>query len=217
MFAAAPAMKPVRLLVFAKAPRAGFAKTRLIPALGAVGAAALARRMLDDTLAAAVAAAVGPVELVATPHVCTLAWRDVALPAGIAVTDQGEGDLGRRMARAVRRTTGRGEAALLIGTDCVDLGPAVLRTAAAALRTHDAVIHPSTDGGYVLLGLSRFHPRLFNGIAWSTETVAAVTIERLREIGWSLHVGDAMHDIDVPDDLRHLPIALSARDRPARP
>jgi len=54
--------------------------------------------MLDDTLAAALAAAVGPVELVATPHVGTLARRDVALPAEITVTDQGEGDLGQRMA-----------------------------------------------------------------------------------------------------------------------
>lgn len=206
------AAKPVRILVFAKAPRPGFAKTRLVPTLGTAGAAALARRMLDDTLAAALAAAVGPVELVATPQVGTLAWRDIALPAGITVTDQGEGDLGQRMARAARRTAERGEAALLIGTDCVELGPAVLCAAAATLRTHDAVIHPSTDGGYVLLGLSRFHPRLFSGIAWSTETVAAVTVARLRKIGWSLHVGDAMHDIDVPADLRHVPALPLPRD-----
>ncbi|NMG14732.1 TIGR04282 family arsenosugar biosynthesis glycosyltransferase [Aromatoleum bremense] len=216
MPAEAATAKPVRILVFAKAPRPGFAKTRLIPALGAAGAAALARRMLDDTLAAAVAAAVGPVELVATPPICTRAWSDVALPAGIAVTDQGEGDLGRRMARAVRRTAERGEAALLIGTDCVDLSPAVLRAAAAALRTHDAVIHPSTDGGYVLLGLARFSPQLFSDIAWSTETVAAVTITRLCALGWSLHVGKAMHDIDVADDLRHVPAGRADGDGPAR-
>lgn len=206
------AAKPVRILVFAKAPRPGFVKTRLVPALGIVGAAALARRMLDDTLAAALAAAVGPVELVATPHVGTLAWRDIALPAEITVTDQGEGDLGQRMARAAQRTAERGEAALLIGTDCVELGPAVLRAAAATLRTHDAVLHPSTDGGYVLLGLSRFHPRLFSGIAWSTETVAAVTLARLREIGWSLHVGETMHDIDVPGDLQHVLALPPPRD-----
>lgn len=217
MPADAAALKRVRILVFAKAPRPGFAKTRLIPALGAAGAAALAHRMLDETLAAAIAAAVGPVELVATPPVGTLAWSDVALPAGITVTDQGEGDLGARMARAVRRTVERGEAALLIGTDCVDLGPAMLRVAAAALRTHDAVLHPSTDGGYVLLGLARFHPGLFRDIAWSTETVAAVTIARFREIGWSVHVGDVMHDIDVPGDLQHLLAVRAGREGPPGP
>jgi len=208
-------MKPVRIIIFAKAPRPGFAKTRLIPALGAAGAAALARQMLDDTLAAALGAVLGTVELCVTPHPLSSSWRALELPPGIELTAQGDGDLGLRMFRAARRAARRGEAALLIGTDCVGMDPALLRGAADALREADAVIHPSSDGGYVLLGLARFSPRLFDGIAWSTDGVAATTTARIRALGWSLHVGATMHDVDVADDLRHLAAQSSESDSEA--
>lgn len=195
------AVPPTRVIVFAKAPLPGFAKTRLIPALGAEGAARLARKMLDATLAVALAARIGPVELCAVPPIADPAWRGIALPAGVEFTAQGDGDLGRRLARAAARSPGGGERALLVGTDCPRMSPAVLREAAGRLREVDAVIHPSADGGYVLLGLARFSPRLFDAIAWSTPTVAATTIARIQALGWSLAVGETLHDIDEPADL----------------
>lgn len=192
-----------RIVIFAKAPLAGQAKTRLIPALGEQGAAALAERMLRDTVAHAVAAGLGVPELCASPGPGAAAW-DGLLPPEVEMTDQGIGDLGERLARAAERVVGGGSAVLLVGTDCPTLDAGRLRAAAVELATHDAVIYPATDGGYVLLGLARFDASLFRGIAWSTDTVARDTIARVCARGWSLHVGDTLHDIDEPADLLHL-------------
>jgi uncharacterized protein len=198
-------MSTVRTLVFAKAPRPKLAKTRLIPELGAEGAAALARRMLHHTLASAMAASIGPVELCAAPAVEDPAWQGVLLPAEISCSVQGEGDLGDRLARHARRVLAGGERVLLVGTDCVELDAARLRAAAQALRDHDCVLHPTFDGGYALLGLRRFHNSLFTDIAWSTDSVAATTLARIEQLGWSLHRAERLQDIDEPTDLQHLP------------
>jgi len=205
-----------RIVVIAKAPQPGRVKTRLIPALGAEGAAALAARMLACTLVAAFEAAgaadtadpaLGVVELCASPAPGDPAWQGVVVPAGLRWSAQGEGDLGARMAGAARRVLAGGERVLLIGTDCPALDAACLRTAAEALDEVEAVIVPSFDGGYVLLGLRRFDPSLFEGIAWSTSTVAAATRVRLDALAWSYQVLPALQDIDVPADLVHLPSA----------
>jgi uncharacterized protein len=198
-------MQPVRTLVLAKAPRPGFAKTRLIPRLGEAGAAALARRMLDHMLASASSAGIGPVELCASPAVTEDAWGDIVLPAGISCSTQGDGDLGDRMARHARRIIQAGESLLLVGTDCIELDAHTLRAAAHALQDHDCVMHPTFDGGYALLGLRRYDDSLFTQIAWSTDSVARITIERVAQLGWSFHQAEMLHDIDEPADLRHLP------------
>lgn len=202
-------MKPTRTIIFAKAPQPGFAKTRLIPALGAEGAAELARQMLFNTLREAIAAETGAVELCVTPAIhhpaWHPAWRGIQLPANIGISDQGEGDLGARLACAVQRGLAHDEPVLLIGTDCVEMSAPLLRSAATALKHKDAVIYPATDGGYALLGLARFHPLLFEDMAWGTDSVAAETIGRVGRLGWSLKIGVPLHDIDEPDDLRHLP------------
>lgn len=198
-------MQPVRTLIFAKAPRPGLAKTRLIPRLGAEGAAALARRMLDHMLANALEAAIGPVELCASPAVSDVAWQGIALPDGITCSAQGEGDLGTRLARHAQRVVANGEALLLVGTDCIELTAEALRGAARALQSHDTFMHPASDGGYALLGLRRYEDRLFSNIQWSTDSVARSTIERIESLGWSLLRGAVVHDIDEPTDLQHLP------------
>lgn len=198
-------MQPVRTIIFAKAPHPGLAKTRLIPALGEEGAARLALRMLDSTLASALTAELGPVELRVTPALGTAVWQGITLPSSILARDQGEGDLGARLARATELAIERGEAVLLIGTDCVEMSAALLHTAAAALQRHDAVLYPTADGGYALLGLTRYHPTLFSDIAWSTDTVAFDTTCRIVRLGWSLYQGPMLHDVDEPDDLVRLP------------
>jgi len=196
-------MNAVRIVVFAKAPVPGRVKTRLIPALGETGAAQLAERMLEQALQQALAAAVGPVELCMSPAPDAPEWAGITLPAGIDISDQGEGDLGARMARPAQRAVARGEAVLLTGTDCPDLSAARLRVAAAQLAAHDAVLHRAEDGGYPLLGLRAFDATLFEKMPWSTPAVADLTLERITALGWTVWVGDTLRDIDEPADLVH--------------
>jgi hypothetical protein len=197
--------QPPRIVIFAKAPLAGLAKTRLIPALGAQGAARLAAALLEHAVAQALASGVGPVELCVTPAPTDPLWSGLAPQATLNWSDQGDGDLGERMARAARRTLEAGEPVLLMGTDCPDLTAGHIREAAASLTAADATLVPAFDGGYVLLGLNRFDASLFAGIAWSTASVAQVTRARVEQLGWSLQTLPALHDIDDPADLRWLP------------
>lgn len=194
-----------RIVIFAKAPVAGLAKTRLIPALGAQGAARLAASMLTHAVDQALASGVGPVELCMTPEPQDPRWSGlVSRSASLSLSDQGQGDLGERMARAARRTLQAGQPVLLMGTDCPDLTAERIRSASESLQASDTVVVPAFDGGYVLLGLKRFDDRLFCDIAWSTSSVAAVTRSRIEQLGWSLATMPALHDIDEPDDLRWL-------------
>jgi hypothetical protein len=196
-----------RIVIFAKAPVAGRVKTRLIPALGAEGAARLAGEMLERTLEEALATG-HAVELCGEPDATE--WLEPR--PGLALTAQGEGGLGERLARAAERVL-REEPALLVGADCPELGRDRLRAAAAALEDHDAVIHPAHDGGYALLGLRGFEGSVFQGIAWSTSAVAEQTMRKIEGLGWSLQVGETLRDIDEPGDLAHL---ASSRRKPGR-
>jgi rSAM/selenodomain-associated transferase 1 len=193
-----------RIIIFAKAPLPGFAKTRLIPALGATGAAELAQQMLFNTLHEAISAEIGTVELCVTPAIHHPAWRGIPFPKGIEISDQGEGDLGARLALASERALAKAEQVLLIGTDCVEMSGGLLREAAQILQEHDAVIHCTADGGYALLGLRRYNPFLFSDMPWSTDAVADITIARIGQLGLSLHVGQILHDVDEPQDLKYL-------------
>ncbi|MGP1683889.1 MAG: TIGR04282 family arsenosugar biosynthesis glycosyltransferase [Giesbergeria sp.] len=197
-----------RIVIMAKAPVPGLCKTRLIPALGPGGAARLAARMLLHTVKIAFDAHIGPVEICAAPSASHPAWQSIALPASLQWSEQGEGDLGARMAAAVRRTLARGEHALLIGTDCPALDAASLQSAAQALTTHDAALVPTADGGYALLSLARFHAGIFANMPWSTPAVAQQTLERFAKDGWRVQLGPVLHDIDEPADLAHLPPSL---------
>jgi len=196
----------VRLLIFAKAPQAGQVKTRLIPALGAQGAAELARQMLRHTLREALAAQIGPVELCMSPAPHDLAWRGVAIPRTVLRSAQGGGDLGERMARAVLRvTTQRRQSVLIMGTDCPGLTAARLTEAAEQLQSHDAVLVPAFDGGYVLMGLKAPCPALFTQMRWSTPSVASETLRRMAALQLRVWQAPPLHDMDEPADLAHLP------------
>lgn len=197
-------MKVVRIVILAKAPLPGFAKTRLISALGAQGAAELARQFLQHMLQRALAARLGPVELCVTPGAADPVWQTMSLPTGLEMTDQGDGDLGERMARAARRVIDAGASVLLTGTDCPALGVAQLQQAAASLQHADATLIPAFDGGYVLLGLNRFDPSLFSNMVWSTGSVATDTLRRLQQLAWRVITQAPLHDIDEPADLRWL-------------
>jgi rSAM/selenodomain-associated transferase 1 len=203
-------MKPMRIVIFAKEPQPGFSKTRVIPALGAQGAATLAKLLLARMLQAAIASEVGVVELCVTPWSSEEVWRKMGVPVSVQLTDQGDGDLGVRMARAAQRVIDAGESVLLVGTDCPQLDAGQLQIAALALQGADAALIPALDGGYVLLGLNQYDASIFSGIAWSTSSVAAATQERLQALQWRVQTLAPLHDIDEPADLQYLPAALSS-------
>ncbi|HYW03599.1 MAG TPA: TIGR04282 family arsenosugar biosynthesis glycosyltransferase [Gammaproteobacteria bacterium] len=192
-----------RIAVFARAPRPGRVKTRLAPAIGQRGAAALHRQLVRHTVRTAVAAGIGSVTLYCTPDTrdaLFLACRR-ELRAGLA-RQQGAG-LGERMFRALREQTRGDRPALLVGSDCPGVDPAYLCSALSALEAgHDTVLGPSTDGGYVLIGTRRPRPGLFRGIRWGDATVLRSTLRRLDRARASYRLLPARSDIDSPADLR---------------
>lgn len=195
------------LIVFAKAPVAGQAKTRLIPALGADGAAHLAERLLWHTLAHVRALPLTHLELCVAPDAThpVFAQAQGSLSQRLLLTPQGEGDLGQRMHRALSRALERHDKALLIGTDAPTLNTDVLATAGAALDQHDAVFVPALDGGYALIGLTRPAPELLLDMTWSTPQVMADTRARAHRHGWRWAELAPVADIDEPADLANLP------------
>ena len=200
------------LIVFAKAPVAGQAKTRLIPALGAEGAANLAEKLLLHTLQQAGELSVGHLELCVSPDAQHPAFERAqsAAPGRWHLTLQGDGDLGERMHRAMTRGLTLHSQVLLMGTDAPGLTTVVLQMAQQALTQHDAVFVPAFDGGYALVGLTRPTPALFLDMTWSTSQVMAQTRERARQAGLQWAELAPVADIDVPDDLIHLPTSFLA-------
>jgi rSAM/selenodomain-associated transferase 1 len=202
----------VAVAILARAPVAGQAKTRLIPALGAEGAANLQRWLLQRTVAMALVADVGPVTLwcAGDPRHADFALCRAFGSVGLRL--QPEGDLGRRMSEALRQSpTPAGT--LVIGTDCPALGVAHLRDAASRLADHDAVVVPAEDGGYVLIGTRSPPPAVFDEVEWGTERVMAQTRRRLAALGCRWSEPATLWDVDRPADLERLlafcPEALS--------
>jgi uncharacterized protein len=198
------AASAVSVAVLAKAPVPGLAKTRLVPVLGAEGAARLAGRFIERAVATATAAGIGPVTLWAAPDLRHPAFAGVSALREIALAEQPAGDLGARMLAAIAAAGGRGPA-IVIGTDCPALLPEHLRAAAAALADGiDVAIIPVEDGGYALIGMRRAEPALFAGMAWSTPTVMAQTRRRLARLGLTWREPARLWDVDLPADLARL-------------
>jgi rSAM/selenodomain-associated transferase 1 len=192
----------VAIAILAKAPLPGLAKTRLVPVLGADGAANLQARFIAHTVTTAQSAALGPVALWATPEQYHPLFQTIAASLGVALAAQPEGDLGARMMAALAAARGP---AIVVGTDCPALTPEHLRAAARALLDGiDVVIIPVDDGGYGLVGMQRPQPALFAGMTWSTSSVMAETRRRLGRLGLSWREPARLWDVDVPADLERL-------------
>ncbi len=193
-----------RLIIFARYPVAGVAKTRLIPKLGAERAAQLHRRMTENIVQVACSScAEGQVTLYFTGaskrKFC--AWLGDALD----YKKQPGGDLGRRICQAFSEAFNSGvERVIVIGSDVPGITPAVIQQAEEALIEHDIVIGPAIDGGYYLLGLARPVPDLFTGIHWGTGSVLAQSLSIINNLGLSVKKLRTLHDVDRPSDLDHL-------------
>jgi rSAM/selenodomain-associated transferase 1 len=186
----------IPVCVFAKPPIAGRVKTRLASTIGAGPAAELAAAMLSDTWAK-VFSTPGAQPVLATTE-------DGEFPAtvrGGALWLQGEGDLGARLERVLRRGIDTAGAAIAVGADSPLLSSDHLARAIASLAAADAVIGPALDGGYYLLGLRCCPPGLFSEIPWSTPETRQRTEERLRRRGMSITELEPLQDVDVAEDL----------------
>lgn len=204
------------IVIFARAPRPGTVKTRLIPLLGPQGAAALHARMVKRALATARNAALGSVELHCAPDCEDDFLRFCGNRYRADLIAQVEGDLGTRMAAAARMALAVHARVLLMGSDCPALTARHLRAANQALLDGAAAaLAPTEDGGYALLGLRHSDQRLFDGIAWGGETVLADTRARLRELAWRWHELDTLWDIDRPEDYQRLVESRLLDEHPA--
>jgi rSAM/selenodomain-associated transferase 1 len=193
------------VIIFARAPRPGAVKTRLIPLLGAEGAAALHARLVERTLETARAASFRRIELHGTPDINDPFFRFCAGHFAVALAAQAGDDLGARMLAALESVLATHPRALLLGSDCPALSARHLRQADRALREGtDAVFVPCEDGGYALIGLQRPEARLFGGIAWGGENVMADTRTRLTGLGWRWRELETLWDVDRPEDYRRL-------------
>jgi len=195
-------LRPYRLIVFTRYPEEGRVKTRLIPALGPKGAAALHERMVRHTLAEADEARRDcGIELeVRVDGAGASAMAQVFGPR--QYVPQGEGDLGARLDRAT--TDAFDDAcggAVLIGTDCPALGSRHIVEAIRLLSRLDVVIGPAADGGYYLIGMVRRHNALFRGIEWGTQRVLEATVQTARRLGLAVALLEELSDVDRQEDL----------------
>lgn len=194
----------IPICIFAKPPVAGQVKTRLaLPGR----AAELARAFLIDTHESIV-------ELGwAQPIVASTGALDAGLRARLAPTvwPQGDGDLGARLERVLRRALEEAPAAIAIGADSPGIPRSRHDEARAALATNDAVIGPADDGGFYLLGLTRCPEGLLRDLPWSSPDTFDATVARLRAHGLSVAILEPWFDVDHPDDLERLRRVLAAR------
>ena len=199
-----PATSPATacLAILAKAPIAGLAKTRLAPLLGARGAARFQRRLTLDTLHTARQAGMQEIDLWCAPDTNHLFFQSLRRTQGVRCRLQPAGDLGARMRLAFAQHFEQmpSQPLLMIGTDCVVLAPSHLQEAAQALKAHDVVLIPAVDGGYVLIGMRRFIPEVFDDIAWSTSSVLGQTRDRLTTAQASWIELAPLWDVDEPVD-----------------
>lgn len=199
------------IIIFSRYPRAGRVKTRLIPHLGAEGAASLHAHLTEQTLTRAREAAAGRAALLSLWYTGASAakmkdWLGSSLPL---ILQQGK-DLGERMASAFRASWAKGvQRAVLIGSDCISLTPELIIQALAKLAQHDLVLGPASDGGYYLIGLRRglapgTQDALFRNIDWGTGAVYRQTLARAAAAKLTISILQELHDIDRPEDLTHL-------------
>lgn len=196
--------------IFAKPPEPGSVKMRLIPELGPERAAELAEAFLEDTVA----------------MVRTLDWAECIIAATAAfersyfkpeeVWLQSEGDLGERLEKVLRLALKRRPVVLAIGADTPGLPAAYLESARRALATADAVLGPSLEGGFYLIGLKDCPVGLLEDIQWSHSTTLAATVAKLDQFGMKTVLINPWFDVDSHEDLERLRRQL-ANDASAAP
>lgn len=190
------------LIVFVKEPRPGAVKTRLASAIGPEAAADVYRALAEQEIRRT-APRPGEYSRLFFFTPAEARERIQSWLPGESLWPQGGDDLGARMAGAFAEAFRRGaRRAAVIGTDVPWVSRGLVADALSALGEHDVVLGPTADGGYYLLALDRPRPELFGGIAWSTRSVFAATVERAGALGLGVSVLEELPDIDTLEDVR---------------
>jgi len=196
-----------QLIIFGRYPAVGRTKTRLIPVLGPAGAAALQKRLTEQTVATACHRLMkrGVRRVLCHEGGDTHRFERWLGKGKLDYTPQATGDIGRRMFAAIKQAFDQGaRRIILIGTDIPGITGKILDQAFASLDSHDLVLGPSTDGGYWLVGMNR-PVDIFGGIAWSQADVLEKTLKIARQKRQRIELLDPLTDLDTPADLDHLP------------
>ncbi|MCP4878469.1 MAG: glycosyltransferase [Gammaproteobacteria bacterium] len=189
--------------IFAKPPRPGFVKTRLIPDIGANKAARVYRYCLEYTLAVARQSGLD-YQLYLSDSSDDEMFQDEE-----HCVQKGE-DLGVRMFNALKdMLDSNADGAIIIGSDCLDLSTRHLQRAAQVLADHELVLVPAVDGGYALMGCSRVNPELFRHVSWSSDQVLNQTIANAGKLNYRVSLLETVRDIDTLQDLEHYPELLA--------
>jgi rSAM/selenodomain-associated transferase 1 len=207
-----------RLVLFGRLPEPGLTKTRLVPALGAEGAATLYEAFLDDLVGLDVG--VGERELWVPDRPGAIRRLRLRYP-GLRVRLQPEGDLGGRLRAAFEAAFTEGvDYAVVIGSDHPTLPADLVRRAFHALRSAHLVVGPTRDGGYYSIGLRRYcWPKaagLFEDAPWSTAELLEWTREQAADLDLCFVELPGWYDVDTPADLERLRRDVSPRSATGR-
>lgn len=192
------------LLVFAKAPLAGYAKTRLIPELGAEGAAKLHAMLVRHTLQNVVDAEKWDTQLWCADFPEQTFFQQCANEFELNLFQQQGRNLGERMYHAIHQSLRRYKSVVLIGTDCPLLNREKIRAAFDDLTRQALVITPAEDGGYVLIGATQIESYLFENVTWGSASVMSQTLHNLGESQTKVILHPTLWDVDFPEDLSRL-------------
>lgn len=196
--------------VLTRVPAPGRTKTRMMPQLTPMQCVEAHICFLKDVLHAC-ARSNADVFVFHTPEATDARMREAFGPDATYLTQEGD-DLGARMRHAAGAVFARGyEACVLAGADAPELEAADLREAFSLLREKDAVIGPTFDGGFYLIGMSKPQPKLLDAGPYGTPHVLERTLDIAEKQGLACGFTRRLHDMDTWEDLQGLAQRLRGR------
>ncbi len=188
-----------KLLIFARAPVEGQVKTRLASSIGTAAACRLHAQLLEKTFNTLIGAKLAPVSCYTTDveHPFFDHWKT----AGVTFARQQGADLGESMRQAFSSELETASMVLLLGSDCPVINSAYLQQALVTLDSgNDAVIAPAEDGGYVLIGLKKMYPEIFQQVNWGTDKVLQQTLSHFENLSLAWQQLETLWDVDTAKD-----------------
>ncbi|MBK6263624.1 TIGR04282 family arsenosugar biosynthesis glycosyltransferase [Marivirga sp. S37H4] len=190
------------LIIFVKNPELGKCKTRLAATIGDEKALQFYQQMLERTKEVATSANSQKAVYYSSFIDENDLWPNEVFSKHLQI----KGELGIKMSQAFENSFKAGYTSVcIIGSDCYELDTKTINEAFKVLENKQAVIGPSTDGGYYLLGMNQLIPGVFENKEWSTATVSAETLNDFEQLNISYSKLKVLTDIDTEEDLKTIP------------
>ncbi|MCC9137852.1 TIGR04282 family arsenosugar biosynthesis glycosyltransferase [Pontibacter silvestris] len=190
--------QPELLILFVRNPELGKVKTRLAASVGPIAALNIYVRLLKHTLLATQHLTAEKVVYYSDKVETDDLWPDEKYQKKLQPT----GDLGDKMSAAFAAAFAEGySSVVIIGSDCQQLTQKIVELAFRKLQEHDVVIGPALDGGYYLLGMRHYYPKLFRDKRWSSAHVFPDTVQDVEELNLSYALLPLLSDLDYIEDL----------------